>query len=307
MPEAGGNREARRVRESRRIGRWRSLRSCTVAAASLLAAASAQASDGVVEINQVRALAGGVTASDEPGFPVTLTQGSYRLTSDLDLRGLPGAEDLTAIEARSEDVTIDLNGFSIIGPVQCSGSPRVCAPAGDGVGVITSGGSAVRDGTVTGMGDRGVRAGLGNVIRNVRAISNAGAGIYVAHYSTVMGCTSSFNGGPGIFVSGSGVTVQHSSLKGNGGAGIEIGPGPEGVLIRRNAAANNGLDGVRFTTFTTAAVLSNNLFTNAGRGIEGSPTVGYGSNVIGGNLGGQVNSGTAIAPNLCDGAAACVP
>jgi hypothetical protein len=307
MPEAGRNRETPRVRESRRIGRWRSLRSCALVAASLLAATSAPASDGVVEINQVRALAGGVTASDEPGFPVTLSQGSYRLTSDLDLRGLRGAEDLTAIQSGSEDVTIDLNGFSIIGPVQCSGSPRVCAPAGDGVGVFTSAGSAVRNGTVTGMGDRGVSAGFGNVIRNVRAIGNAGAGISVAHYSTMMGCTSSFNGGPGILVGGSGVSIQESSVKGNGGAGIEIEAGPDGVLIRRTTAANNGLDGVRFTASTTAGVLSNNLFVNGGRGIEGAPTVGYGSNVIGGNLGGQVNSGTAIAPNLCDGAAACVP
>jgi hypothetical protein len=40
--------------------------------------------DGLVEINQAKALAGGVTASDAPGFPVTLdAQGSYVLTSNL--------------------------------------------------------------------------------------------------------------------------------------------------------------------------------------------------------------------------------
>ena len=41
----------------------------------------AWAVDGVIEINQHRALAGGVTAGDTAGFPVTLSQrGSYRLT-----------------------------------------------------------------------------------------------------------------------------------------------------------------------------------------------------------------------------------
>jgi len=38
--------------------------------------------DGVIEINQARALAGG--PGDEPGFPVTIyASGSYRLTSNL--------------------------------------------------------------------------------------------------------------------------------------------------------------------------------------------------------------------------------
>ena len=36
---------------------------------ALLAAERAAAVDGVIEINQVRALAGGVTAGDAPGFP----------------------------------------------------------------------------------------------------------------------------------------------------------------------------------------------------------------------------------------------
>ena len=47
-------------------------------------ATPALAVDGVIEINQARAMAGGITAGDNPGFPVNLTEsGSYRLTSDL--------------------------------------------------------------------------------------------------------------------------------------------------------------------------------------------------------------------------------
>src|SRR5581483_7661707 len=62
--------------------------SCTtVALAGLLVAVTcreARAVDGVIEINHARALAGGVTASDLPGYPITIDQsGSYRLTGNL--------------------------------------------------------------------------------------------------------------------------------------------------------------------------------------------------------------------------------
>ena len=42
--------------------------------------------DGVIEISQARALAGGINPVDTPGFPITIDQsGSYRLTSDLNV------------------------------------------------------------------------------------------------------------------------------------------------------------------------------------------------------------------------------
>src|SRR6266540_3776373 len=73
--------------------------------------------DGVVLIDQNRALAGGVTPGDTPGFPVTLSvPGSYRLTGNLTV---PDA-NTTAIQIAADNVTLDLNGFSILGPVVCS-------------------------------------------------------------------------------------------------------------------------------------------------------------------------------------------
>ena len=51
---------------------------------ALTCIAPAGAVDGVIEINQAKALAGGVTPSDTPGFPVSIdTAGSYRLTGNL--------------------------------------------------------------------------------------------------------------------------------------------------------------------------------------------------------------------------------
>ena len=53
-------------------------------ACGLLLPTTPHAADGKIEINQAKALAGGVTATDAPGFPVTIDQsGSYLLTSDL--------------------------------------------------------------------------------------------------------------------------------------------------------------------------------------------------------------------------------
>ena len=86
----------------------------------LLAAASAvfamipftgHAVDGVTLIDQNKALAGNVTPGDAPGFPVTITRpGSYRLSSNL---LLPASGD--GIVIASSGVTLDLNGFSLIG------------------------------------------------------------------------------------------------------------------------------------------------------------------------------------------------
>ena len=50
----------------------------------LLLTGPALAADGVDEINQTSALAGGITPGDAAGFPITLTEpGSYVLTSNL--------------------------------------------------------------------------------------------------------------------------------------------------------------------------------------------------------------------------------
>jgi hypothetical protein len=65
----------------------------------------------VVFITQAKAMAGNVTPGDAPGFPVSITRpGSYRLTSNL--RSPSGV----AIEIAADNVSLNLNGFSIIGP-----------------------------------------------------------------------------------------------------------------------------------------------------------------------------------------------
>lgn len=66
---------------------------------------------GVVPISQSRALAGKISPGDTQGFPVTITRpGSYQLRGNLTA---PAGVDGISIAA--DDITLDLNGFRIMG------------------------------------------------------------------------------------------------------------------------------------------------------------------------------------------------
>src|SRR5262249_28675553 len=123
---------------------------------------SLYAVDGVVLIDQNRVLAGNITPGDTPGFPVTISQpGSYKLPGNLTVPDV----NTTGVLITSDFVTLDRNGFTIAGPVVCTGSPATCTAAGTGIG-IQSGipetvspprGTKVFNGSVRGMGGVGVQ------------------------------------------------------------------------------------------------------------------------------------------------------
>src|SRR5262249_22472005 len=85
------------------------------------------AEDGLTLIDQKAVMAGKVTAGDAPGFPVTISQpGSYRLSGNLVVPD-PGT---TAVEITADNVTLDLNGFAIMGPNVCLPNPTRCTVSG---------------------------------------------------------------------------------------------------------------------------------------------------------------------------------
>ncbi|MEM8997720.1 MAG: hypothetical protein AAGF23_23255, partial [Acidobacteriota bacterium] len=132
----------------------------SITAFGLLASApAALAVDGVIEINQVSALAGGVTAGDTPGYPVTISEaGSYRLTGDLTV---VGSDFLEGLDVEASGVTVDLNGFTITGP----GSGT-----GHGIfGDINAQRVTVTNGGVSKMGGEGIWLfGAGSQVRGVK-------------------------------------------------------------------------------------------------------------------------------------------
>ncbi len=93
----------------------------------VLTAVPVAAMDGVYEISQV-CMVSGCFPGDAPGFPKTISSpGSYRLTGNF-----TGPDtDTTAIKITVDEVTLDLNGFVLLGPTACDPAP--CTPTGAGI------------------------------------------------------------------------------------------------------------------------------------------------------------------------------
>ena len=239
-----------------------------------------QAADGVIEINQAIVEANG-------GFPYVISEpGSYNLSGNLTVPD----ENTSAIEVQARDVTLDLNGFAIIGPVQCTAENGsvTCSPEGTGVGVLAplAFPTVVRNGSVRGMGSGGVVITFGRV-EGVRALENGDRGIFLLQSGVVRGCLAELNGEVGIFILDAGAVVEHSIARFNPAGGIVL---AAGGVVRGNASDS--------IFVSNSAVLGNwienelNVQDSSGYAdnvVDGVVTVGQqsqpiGCNLIGGNL-----------------------
>jgi len=309
----------------------------------LLAAGDALAGAGVIEINQARALAGGVTEEDTPGYPVTIgSPGSYRLTGPLDVAD----PNLSAIEITGNDVTLDLNGFVISGPIACqgSGSAVSCNGSGSGAGVFAFSreGIAIENGTVTGFGSGGILLPTVESCRlaRINAVANRGAGIHLGGSCEVDGVIVNGNRGAGIFVSTSDaglespiddVVVRESVLSRNLVEGVftTSSSGRDRFSLVRSTVWANGLAGLDLRTegdVLDSAILGNGgggirLGANSadpdsglvrGNAVQGNAFgflfdpnhVGYTHNNFGVNAGAS-SGGVPIGPNACGGDTVC--
>ena len=248
------------------------------AAAMLSFAASAGAVDGTIEINNAKVTAAG-------GFPYKiLASGSYRLTGNLTV--LSTSTD--AIDVTSPNVTIDLNGFSIVGP-----------GATNGMGINASGEAevTVEDGTVTGFAGSGVGVQTGSfgIVRNVHADANQN-GIKVGSNTVVEGCTANNTGATGIScAAGCAISGNVANVNLFG-----ITCATNGCVISGNTANNNQDDGIFCAG--KGCLISGNTADNDTLGIVASDaTTGYGGNVANGSSLMDTNGGTSLGHNLCSG------
>jgi hypothetical protein len=258
----------------------------------VMIASSASAVDGVLELNQACASGPGCFAGDTADFPVQITTaGSYRLTGNL----VVASPNTTAILVTSAQVSIDLNGFAIVGPNVCSGCPVTsCTATGSGNGIDGNVVNlAIRNGTIRGMGASGVR-GRG-LIEHVILDQNGDRGVFATSGVTVKDSTVSSNGGIGI-TSGGGI-MSGNMVACNGSTGMELFAGSmignhavqnggdginvtaEGVVLNNNAN-NNGLCGIRVSR---GQVTSNTVDFNQTCGITVSTSGGVIGNTLDGN------------------------
>jgi hypothetical protein len=199
-----------------------------------LAAASAQAQ--VITIDQAKALAGGVTPNDNPGFPVVISQpGSYRLTGPLKVADLAQF----GIIITAPNVTLDLNGFAITGPRCGPARCQIVQSYVSGISVQAPG-AIVTNGTVDAFAGNGIASyvdadlllermhvrrngacGLNlngaTVVRAVVAADNVHCGIHTQVGGLIQGVVAAGNGRFQISA-GNGSLLSSSTL---------VGPAPQ--------------------------------------------------------------------------------
>ena len=292
-----------------------------VAAISILSIATGCASPG-----------DGVTVLKQPTtLPIVISQpGSYRLGSNI---VVPDA-NTTAIRVESRDVTIDLNGFAILGPTVCTGIPVSCTQTGSGSGIVAAGNAGKREnvvvhgGTIKGMGSDGVNLSEQATVSHVRAISNGNNGIIGNQGSRITENVAIANGNRGI------ATAERCIVTGNvaneNGNGINM--NSQGVVsgntvnfnkedgiscannctVTGNTAHGNGFGTPSsaptargIVTNTGSTLIGNTVSDNKGFGLLMVTNVGFVNNVLNGNNGGnanpQLSGGIKLGSNICGG------
>jgi parallel beta-helix repeat protein len=233
-----------------------------------------------------------INAANTPGtgnatFRIT-QPGSYYLTANVQ-----GAAGKSGIEIAASNVTIDLNGFALLGV------------AGSGAGIVGSGvgtNIAICNGFIRDWGSMGINL-TGHTqsrLNNLNVTSCAANGMSVASRSLVRDCLAVFNGANGFAatsdvtfdscaalfnaIDGFSVTtlarIAHCLSRGNDAFGIRAASNGYSV-ITDNLVAENQLDGIR--VFRGCIIARNDCAFNNTTGSAGIRVTG-GDNRIEDNL-----------------------
>lgn len=208
-----------------------------------------------------------INAANTPGdadatpslFKIT-QPGSYMLTGNI-----TGVAGKSGIEIASSGVTIDLNGFEMLGipgsldAIACNSGAAGPGGAGtynnltikngslrswggSGMRIAPAAASNIRIDSVlaSGNGAMGIQVGSSAIVTNCSALYNATVGISTGDVSTVKACTAYANLGNGI-QAGSHTTVSDCAAQENTGRGILAGAG---CTVSRCSSAMNIASGI---------------------------------------------------------------
>jgi len=209
---------------------------------------------------------------------ISITQpGSYVLGANL--YGVSGKH---GIEILKSNVTLDLNGYALIGVPGSKGG--IDAPSGvvnikihngairgwkeRGIGGLKMTASEISDVRVGNCSWNGIHLGQG-LIRNCTSRQNGNDGIHVEHGKSVIeSCAVELNGGDGVEC-GDGSVLRDVASSGNGGHGFRMGGG--GVSLESCTATDNAGDGIDLSG--GSSVRGCTVTGNGGVGINGSSSV----------------------------------
>lgn len=232
-------------------------------------------------------------------FYIINQPGSYYLTGLSIVTG-----DTVAILINAPDVTIDLNGFSIVrGGSDASTKPLIRVSAASYTNVV------IKNGTLKSAGSHGIELASNSRVENVTVVNPAGHGIYAyGSRNTVVGCIVDNPTQDGINV-GPDSQVIDSTVFSPGQHGITTSTNSEVRSSKVHSASQNGFNvafgtlvqdctATNCTAFGIAAQLNtgaqrimNNTVTNCG---SGGIRV-YGSSQVVGNT---VNGSGLAAPGI---------
>ncbi|MCH7703051.1 MAG: right-handed parallel beta-helix repeat-containing protein [Planctomycetes bacterium] len=239
-----------------------------------------------------------VNSTNTPGdgnslFKITIS-GSYYLGSNIN-----GEAGKRGIEIAADDVSLDLNGFSLIGIVG----------SGNGIHAVGRDNLSIHNGTVrdwdgwgvaaydtansrfenlrlssngTTTAHDGLKVGAGNLIESCISEGNTGHGFDTVFNCVVNNCTARSNGADGINVNDS--VVSGCTVSANANHGIHADNGGSTVV---NCTANdNGGDGIHAVDASNVA--SCTVRSNGGAGIRACNSL-IRHNTSGGNTGPAVD------------------
>jgi parallel beta-helix repeat protein len=243
--------------------------------------------------------------------------GSYYLTGDL---SAPAGKSGIRIDAPG--VTIDLNGFRIVGQpgsgagigfqnqsgqypgvVVRNGTVMNCGSGGVELYATGTIGAIVENVVASGNGNIGIMVPDGGIIRHCTAVSNGSFGMQggVSRNSIILDSVATLNDGSGFLLAGAGGVIRGCSAALNTGDGIVAGNGctveacsvrangasgifaANGITVRGCTASFNTRDGIRVET--DCNVIGN---TCDGNGASGD---GAGVHVL--------QSGNRVEANIC--------
>lgn len=214
-----------------------------------------------------------VNAANTPGDAsnsfVISQPGSYYLTGNIN-----GTGGKNGISIQANGVTLDLNGFALIGEA-----------TGSGIGVTVPAPQTslcVRNGTVRGWRSHGVGTlnASSSVLERLRAFNNGGDGLQISNESAVRDCVMSGNIGLGLF-GGDRVLVSGCVADINTGSGIGL--GSDVVVV--DCLVSRGFATTALLVADRSTVSRCTVSRNAGTGIQ----IGLGSNVADCSVGSNNN------------------